>query len=116
MHSLKWSKTHNDIKYYESLKQTLINIEDISFRNNDSDCNQLMRLACMLYLQRDNINKYLSEDNDDDKFINNYWLRKKRERKIKLPNFWVIAKDKNCDCATCMKKLFNTYCKKDKQI
>ena len=110
MHHLKWSHTDNDVEKYECLTQTLQDIEKYSFANDDSDCKSLIRLACMLFLQKNNLTKYFTNVSAMDNHINKYWLRKKRFKNVKMENMWATVKKMGCDNSMCMSDLFKTHC------
>lgn len=110
MHHLKWSYTDNNVEKYECLLETFKSIEEHSFRNNDSDCKKLIKLAGMLFLQRDNIYKYFTDIDTADKHINNYWLRRKRAMQVDVKNIWsIIVEHKECN-SIFISELFKKHC------
>ena len=107
---VKPTHTHRNKVHYDSLVAALNEAKELAFRNNGSDCEKLMRLACLLFLKSKYIKQYILAD-QQDKLLKNFWLRVTKSVGFEgKHNFYTIVQEEMCEHSICLEKLIKEYC------
>ena len=96
--------------HYDSLVAALNEARSLAFRNKGSDCEKLMRLACLLCLKGKYIQQHIAPD-QKDKLLKNFWLKVTKSIGFEVEcNFYTIVQEEMCEHSICLEKLIRQHC------